>query len=229
MTMQAANRHLVPRSVAIAAALASCLPFGAAAFAEQPAAIVEDVRSPEAKVETFQYLRPGKTVHLGDSGVLILGYLTSCLRETISGGQVVIGETESEIQEGSVERERVECDGGQSNLSAAEAGKSGVVVFRGLEKPEETSQVRPIRIYSASPVFTFTGSVDEVVIKRLDLSGDSEVLPVEGQTLDLAKLGRRLVLGARYEAKAGGKAQVFQIDRRASPRNEAVIGRLIRF
>ncbi len=227
--MQAADRQLVHRRAAISAALASCLAFGEAALAEQPAAIVEDVRSSEAEVEAFQYLRPGKTVHLGDSGVLILGYLTSCLRETISGGQVVVGETESEIQEGSVERERVECDGGHSNLSAAEAGKSGVVVFRGLEKPEEISQVRPIRIYSASPVFTFTGPVDEVIIKRLDLSGDSEVLPVEGKTLDLAKLGRRLVPGARYEAKAGGKAQVFRIDRRASPRNEAVIGRLIRF
>ncbi len=227
--MQAADRQLVHRCTAISAALASCLAFGEAAFAEQPAAIVEDVRSPEAEVEAFQYLRPGKIVHLGDTGVLILGYLTSCLRETISGGQVVIGETESEIQEGSVEREKVECDGGHSNLSAAEAGKSGVVVFRGLEKPEETSQVRPIRIYSSSPIFTFTGSVDEVVIKRLDLSGNSEVLPVEGKTLDLAKLGRRLVPGARYQAKAGGKAQVFQIDRRASPRNEAVIGRLIRF
>ena len=227
--MQAAICHLVYGRVALAAALAVSLASAEVALAEQPAAIVEDVRSSEAKVEAFQYLRPGKTVHLGESGVLILGYLTSCLRETISGGQVVVGETESEIQEGSVERERVECDGGQSNLSAAEAGKSGVVVFRGLEKPEEPSQVRPIRIYSASPVFTFTGPVNEVVIKRLDLSGDTEVLPVTGKTLDLAKLGRRLVPGARYEANAGGKAQVFQIDRRASPRNEAVIGRLIRF
>ncbi len=227
--MQAAICHLVYGRVALAAALAVSLASAEVALDEQPAAIVEDVRSSEAKVEAFQYLRPGKTVHLGESGVLILGYLTSCLRETISGGQVVVGETESEIQEGSVERERVECDGGQSNLSAAEAGKSGVVVFRGLEKPEEPSQVRPIRIYSASPVFTFTGPVNEVVIKRLDLSGDTEVLPVTGKTLDLAKLGRRLVPGARYEANAGGKAQVFQIDRRASPRNEAVIGRLIRF
>ncbi len=213
----------------MAAAFALSLATAEAALAEQPAAIVEDVRSPEAEVEAFQYLRPGKTVHLGESGVLILGYLTSCLRETISGGQVVIGKTESEIQEGAVQREKVECDGGHSNLSAAEAGKSGVVVFRGLEKPEETPQVRPLRIFSASPIFTFTSPVDELVIKRLDLSGDSEVLPVEGQTLDLAKLGKRLEPGARYHANAGGKAQVFQIDRKASPSGEAVIGRLIRF
>lgn len=221
-------QRAVALSVAIAVATL-CGPMVRPAIAEQPVAIVEDVRSATAQVQVFEYLRLGQVIHLGKTGLLILGYLRSCLRETITGGHVIIGKMESVVKEGLVDREVVECDGGRSNLSPAEASKSGVIVFRAPDAATSGARVKPVHIYSASPIFTFRDSVDEVVIRRLDVAGEAIVLRVHGKTLDLAELGKRLAPGARYEAYAGGKAQIFEVDLHASAKGEPLIGRLIRF
>ena len=221
-------RRVAALFVAIAGAVL-CGPMARPATAQQPVAIVEDVRSATADVQVFDYLRPGQVIQLGKSGVLILGYLRSCLRETITGGRVTIGNMESVVKEGQIVREVVECDGGRSKLTPAEASKSGVIVFRAPGAASSRADARPILIYSASPIFTFDASVDQVVIRRLDVAGETMVLRVNGRALDLAALGKRLAPGARYEAHAGGKAQIFEVDRHASPEGEPLIGRLIRF
>lgn len=227
MIIRVAYKRTSCRNISFAAALATSLGLSEAAQAQQPTAIVEEVRSHTAKVEVFDYLRPGQVVDLGKADVLVLGYLESCLRETIVGGQVVVGQTESAVQSGSVDRKRVECDGGRSKLSAEQASKSGVIVFR--TSGEDADQRPPLRIFSASPIFTFTDAVGEVVIRRLDPPGKSLVLEVQGRTLDLSELGKRLAPGALYEVRAGEKIQTFEVDLSESPKGEALIGRLIRF
>ncbi len=192
-------------------------------FAQMPTAIVEDVQSVSADVSVFQYLAPGRVVLLGRSGVLILGYLRSCLRETIQGGEVLIGEMKSVVKEGSVQRELVECDGGQAEITAAQAGKSGVIVFR---RPD--GEARPLQVYSAHPLFTFSDPVSRLVIKRLDLPDDIVVLDVTGSALDLAEIGNALKRGALYEAYAGGKSQVFEVHHQASAIGGPFVGRLVR-
>lgn len=227
MVTQVAYKRTSCNFVSFAAALAALVGLSEAALAQQPTAIVEEIRSQTANVEVFDYLRPGQVVDLGEADLLVLGYLESCLRETIVGGQVVVGQTESAVQSGSVDRKRVECDGGRSRLSAEQASKSGVIVFRSPDG--DADQSPPIRIFSASPIFTFTDAVGELVIRRLDPPGESLVLEVRGRTLDLSELGKRLVPGALYEAQAGEKIQTFEVDLSESPIGEALIGRLIRF
>ena len=227
--MEVANRFTVVGSLLSFAAVSMPLAWGGPSRTQQPAAIVEEVGSATADVQTFQYLRPGEVVHLGRSGTLVLGYLKSCLRETVRGGRVEIGELQSKIKEGSVKREKVECDGGRSLLSAEQKARGGVVVFRRPEDSQKKLQVRPLRIYSTSPVFTFTHPVGTVEITRLDQPDVTIVLHVKGRALDLAQLGKRLAPGARYEAQAGNKAQVFEVDLSESSRNDRLIGRLIRF
>ncbi len=199
------------------------------ALAQMPAAIVEHVRSAKSDLRTFDYLRAGQVVDLGRSGNLILGYLKSCLRETITGGQVTVGITESVVKDGLVLREVVECDGGRTKLTPEEARKSGTVVFRAPDSPGKTAWPRPIHVNSASPVFTFSEPVDRLVIRRLDAPDKAILLKVTGPTLDLATLGSVLALGARYEAQAGEKLQIFVIDLNASPKGGPLVGRLVRF
>ena len=201
----------------------------APARSEPPAAIVEDVRAANAGVRAFDYVTPGQVIELGESGFLIVGYLRSCLREIVTGGQVVIGKLKSEIQAGAVSRDVVECDGGQAELAPEEAGESGVVVHRALVPDGETGSERPLHIYSASPFFTFSNPVKSLRIKRLDGLGETLVLTVRQQVLDFARLGKVLASGARYEASAGRQTLVFMVDLHATAGSGPLVSRLVRF
>ena len=95
-----------------------------------PSAIVEDVSARSVETRVFDYLSAGDVLELGPSDALILGYLNSCLREIITGGRVTIGETQSQVEDGSVVRETVDCHGGAMDLSATEATQGGGFVLR---------------------------------------------------------------------------------------------------
>ncbi len=194
------------------------------AAAQEPAAIVEEVSSPNAGVQIMDYMTAGQTVRLAKGDVLVLGYLRTCLRETITGGEVTIGRRESSIRGGMVVREIVECDGGRANLSLAEADRSGGLVQRGEEDPD-----RPAILYSTVPAFAFSESVTRVEIQRTDLPAPPLILAVDGPRLDLAKLGKSLKPGGTYVARAGERARFFKIVRHASRQSRSVIGRLVQF
>lgn len=194
--------------------------------AQQPTAIVEDVRSSGAGIDAFEYLEQGKIINLGAADVVVLGYLQSCLRETITGGMITVGLTESVVDNGLVEREVVECDGGYTTLTTAEASKSGVAVFRAPD-PSQVAK-KPQKIYSGTPMFTFSDRVTQVDIRRVDKPRQTLALPVSGAALDMNKLGKALVPGGRYEARAGEHSIVFEIDRYAPSRGGPLIGRLVR-
>jgi len=54
------------------------------------AAIVEDA-SGSLTVGLFDVLKEGDEVDLGESSTLTLGYFSSCISETITGGRVIVG------------------------------------------------------------------------------------------------------------------------------------------
>ncbi len=192
----------------------------------QPVAIVEDVTSETLGVRAFDYLAKGRRIVLQAGETLILGYLRSCVRETILGGEVTVGARQSAVVDGLVVREIVECDGGQTELSAAEAAQSGVITFRAGAEDRRGTASDPIRVFSSSPVFTFPRSVSAISIRRLD--GAELTLPVAGRTLDLRATGQTLAPGAVYEARAGGAVRVFEIAASARPA-APLVSRLVRF
>ncbi len=61
------------------------------AVAAGPSAIGEDVNASGAGVAFMDYVKPGRVIRLGAKGTLTLGYLRSCLRETITGGKGCAG------------------------------------------------------------------------------------------------------------------------------------------
>jgi hypothetical protein len=115
-------------ALAVFLALAG-LGVGRAAAAE-PVALVEDVSGTAGGVEFMDYLAAGREIQLHAQDRLVLDYLRSCWRETITGGTVTVGAEQSVVKGGTVSRDKVECDGGKMRLSADQAAKSGVVVFR---------------------------------------------------------------------------------------------------
>src|SRR3569623_902151 len=100
------------------------------ALAETPAAIVEDVQGKVDGVEIMDYVAPGKVIKVGPKSTLVLSYLKSCLRETISSGVALVGTEQSTVQLGDVQRVKVPCDSNATQLSEREANQSAAPTFR---------------------------------------------------------------------------------------------------
>lgn len=214
-------------------ALLTALAGAAPTLAADPAAIVEDVQGPVKDVQPFDYLMPGTQIMVPAQATLVIGYLKSCARETITGGKVVIGTDRSAVDNGQVLRETVECDGGHLQLTGAQAAKSGVMVFRGVPKPDAQPQPQ-LTVYGVSPIFTLAGA-DRLEITRLDQSGQPPLdfalaKPKVGRrvALDLAQQNVALAPGGVYQASGGTHSVVFKIDASAKPGAAPAVGRLVR-
>jgi hypothetical protein len=78
--------------------------------AQAPVAVVEQVNGNVVEVEFMDYVRPGKVIKLGSNGSIVLGYMKSCWRETITGGTVVIGVEQSLVHLSEIQRVKIDCD-----------------------------------------------------------------------------------------------------------------------
>jgi hypothetical protein len=77
------------------------------ASAQSPAAVVEEMQGSVPGVQFMDYVDPGQVIRLGAHDRIVLGYLKSCWRETISGGTVTVGPEQSEVAGGEVARTKV--------------------------------------------------------------------------------------------------------------------------
>jgi len=200
------------------------------AMAGEPAAIIEDIDVEKSDIQFMDYVSAGKVITLGKNGTLVLGYLKNCLREKISGGTVTVGNDKSKVVGGTVRRETVECDGGNLNLKAAEAGKSAVTVFRAPPSGSiSASKPRPeFNLFGSSPVITAKGGVS-AIFTRIDKDGAPISIPLEHGIADFAALGKSLAPGGLYRVKVGNRERVFKVDPFAEAGKGPLAGRLIRF
>lgn len=214
----------------------ACLGAGVALLASlgvvragEPAAIIENISADSLDLAFMDYLEEGQIIDLKAGESLTLGYLTSCWVEKILGGRVVVGREKSIVENGEVNRKRVECDGGALRLTPQEAAKSGVIVFRRPRGDDGNAAPRlQITLYGTSPVIRLAaGGAGTVVIERLDQSGERHVLTMDGRYLDLAQSEISLAPGGIYGAAVGESRVVFKIDSLAAPGATPVIGRLL--
>src|ERR1700682_3653618 len=99
------------------------------AAAQAPVAVVEDVRGTVTGAEFMDYVAPGKVIKLGPGGAVVLGYMKSCWRETITGGgTVIVGAEESMVHLGDVKAGKVQGDSGQSQAIGRDIGESAATV-----------------------------------------------------------------------------------------------------
>ena len=106
------------------------LGFMTLALAETPVAVVEDVKGKPSGVEFMDYVVPGKVIRLGPNDSIVLGYLASCWRETITGGTVVVGAEQSLFHLSKVEGVTVDCQRNGEPLPDQQR-ESAAIVFRG--------------------------------------------------------------------------------------------------
>jgi len=221
--------------VILGAAAIAALWIGAAA-AQAPVAVVEDVTGNPPGVEFMDYVPAGKVIRLGAKDAVVLGYMKSCWRETITGGTVTVGEEQSTVTDGRIQREKVGCDS-KSQLTQAQASKSGAMVFRAPPRPATAPGAPPaaqLTLYGLSPVVEVKGG-GKLVIERLDQTGERHEVTIGGQQLlrgsfyDFAKAEKALEAGGLYRASVGTQQIVFKVDPYARPGQAPVVGRLLRF
>ncbi len=225
--------------LALASATAAFFSLAGPASAQLAVAIIEDVQGSPAGVEFMDYVSPGQVIKLGPKDTVVIGYLKSCWRETITGGVVTVGVEQSNVQAGKVDRNKTTCDPSFKQLTEAEQGSVGATVFRSLGSNQKTTAPPPpaapiygMVVYGTSPVVEM--KVDgKLEIERIDVPGERHVIFVGRSSLvrgfyDLAKVRRTLTPGGIYVARIGDRQTHFKVDDGAQPQ-AAIVGRLVRF
>jgi hypothetical protein len=204
------------------------------AAAQTPVAVVEDVKGKPAGVEFMDYVAAGKVIKLGPKDSIVLGYMKSCWRETITGGTVVVGAEQSMVHLGEVDRAKVDCDAGKMQLTGQQASQSAAMVFRNVPRPAAQNPPQII-LYGLSPVVEVK-SGGKLIIERIDKLGERQEVAlgaaqplVHGAFYDFAKTDKALTAGGIYRASLGTQEVIFKIDTQAKPGSTPIVGRLLRF
>jgi hypothetical protein len=218
------------RSIAVCLGL---LALASPAAADSPAAVVEDVQGKVTGAEFMDYVTPKAVIKIGDGGSIVLSYLKSCRRETISGtGTVVVGTEESAVHLAEVKAEKTNCDSNQANVTTRETSGVAATVLRSVDN-KATSLPKPqLTLYGASPLVEAKGR-GKLIIRRLDVPGERQEInlggtQLKGRFLDFASENVALTPGGLYAASFKSSQIVFRIDEQAQPGATPIVGRLLR-
>ncbi len=218
------------RLFAIAAAALLSLTIGAflhaaPARAAGPSAIVEEISYKTDELVAFDYLFPGREITIPAGQTLVIGYLSSCVREVVKGGSIRIGGAQSE-GDASITREAMACAGAASVEGADASATALTAIFRGGERDVVRGD-RPVG--STLPVFLVPHSADSLSISRLDADAPDISVRVSGGVVDLASAGAKpLSPGGVYFATAGSAFVEFAVSGDAKATGGAATPRLVR-
>jgi hypothetical protein len=211
------------------AAMVGLVAFSGAAAAQSPVAVVEDVQGKVTGAEFMDYVAPGAVIKIGADGKVVLGYMKSCRRETITGiGTVIVGADESMVHLSDVDAGKVPCDSSHSQLVDRQVRDSAAAVVRGIGNVSSPQ----VKLYGLSPMVQ-TKSRGELVVERLDVTGERYDVNLtaksmtRGKFYDFAKTGTALTPGGTYAASLGSQRVVFEVDPAAVPGPAPIIGRLV--
>ncbi len=214
------------------AATACLLALTAIARAEPPAAVVEDVQGKVTGAEFMDYVVPGQVIKLGSGGKVVLGYMKSCWRETISGvGTVIVGSEQSSVHLAEFKTEKVACDPTQARRIGKELGESAATVVRSLK--DDPKKGPPLLVlHGRSPIVSIPER-GKLVVERLDVKGEryevdlANAQPTGGRFYDLTKSNIVLAPGGAYSITLNSKFAAFVVDPDATRGAGPVIGRLV--
>ena len=113
-------------------------------------AVVEGLTGNPSGLEFMDYVRAGQVIRLGPHQTIVLSYMVSCVRETITGGTVTVGTQRSEVQSGHVRRIEGHCYSGRMELTGEEAHVGGESFAA-----QRTDRVRVLQRFglAASPLY----------------------------------------------------------------------------
>ena len=215
------NRKLISLKFILAASIS-------ASWVEaEPVALIEEINAKGSKFQIMDFLNTGTKIQLNTNGSLVLGYLNSCIQESIGGGSVTIGEEKSIVVGGQVTRKQLTC-GGNAKISETKnkKGDAGAVVFRNKNNAKVAKAEQ--EVYGVSPLIFLTVSSNEIFITRLDGRGKRHKLNVKNSFADLAKSGLKLRRNFIYRLESGNRSTTFKVSAKAR-RKVPLLGRLLRF
>ena len=206
-------------------------------------ALVEELSTPVPGTEELSYVRLGQTLELPAQARLVLDYLASCTRETVTGGTVRVGERQSEVAGGHVQRQILSCAGEALRLAVYQSDVGGVATMRGMRAPTgsqaptgataaASSGSGRLTVETTTPALLLSGkgpvSIDRVdaVAKTIVLKGPAPV-PGRRVLLDLRRERVRLQPGAVYQATQDNRRVEFQVADAAADSNAPLISRLL--
>jgi hypothetical protein len=215
-------------------AMAICLgvlALASAAAADSPVAVVEDIKGKVIGAEFMDYVTPRSVIKIADDGSIVLSYLKSCRRETISGaGTVVVGTEASVVDQAVLKAEQTNCDSSQANATSRDTSGVAATVLRSVDQP---SLPEPqLVLFGASPFVEAKGR-GTLVVRRLDLAGERYQIALggtqlKGKFVDFAGEDVALVPGGLYAASFKSAEVVFRVDAQAKPGATPIVGRLLR-
>jgi hypothetical protein len=213
----------VPLLVLVAASSLTVIP---CALADMPVAIVEGVHGKSTGIEFMDYVAAGRVIKLGSRDTIVLGYLKSCWRERITGGTVVVGAEQSEVQRGQVDR---------TQLSGKEALQGAGVISRAVDLNNRNAMLPDprITIYGQVPIIELAGR-GTLLVERLDQAEERYRIVIgkpqllRGMFFDFAKTDWTLAPGGLYRATFAESEIIFRVDPAATA-VAPLVGRLIRF
>ncbi len=202
-----------------------------AAWAGPPAALVEDVQGDVAGAELMDYVAPGQVIKLGPDGTVVMSYLKSCRRESVSGaGSVTVGSGESKVDGATLKSDIVNCDASHAQGTSRETSEVAATIVRGIGT--DSAPVAQAIIYGASPIFEAKGR-GTLIVERIDQPGERQQvelsgLQFKGRFYDFAGTSHPLTPGGTYVASFGPSRLVFKVDAQAKAGPGPAVGRLIR-
>ena len=206
--------------------------FAGSATAQAPVAVVEEVQGNVTGAEFMDYVVPGKIIKLGAGASVVLGYMKSCRRESISGtGTVIVGQDESKIHLAEVEGTKTECDPAQAHATTRATSDVAASVVRSVAKGASPAGPQ-LTLYGTSPLVEAKGR-GTLVFERLDQKGERQQFELTGKQLkgrfyDLAGTSKSLTPGATYAATFASRRIVFRVDPQAKAGPTPIVGRLLR-
>ncbi len=217
------------RAIAVCVGL---LALASPAAAEPPVAVVEEVSGKVTGAEFMDYVAPKAVIKIGAGGSIVLSYMQSCRRETISGiGTVIVGTEESVVHLADVKAEKTACDSNQSHAINRATSEVAATVMRSVV-PIDTLPKPQLTLYGTSPFVQAKGR-GTLVMERLDVTGERQQIDLDGKQLkgrffDFASANRALAPGGVYAATFGASKIVFRVDPWAHPGATPIVGRLLR-
>lgn len=201
------------------------------AAADPPVAVVEDIKGKVTGAEFMDYVTARSVIKIADGGSVVLSYLKSCRRETITGtGTVVVGNDESMVDQAVLKAEKTNCDSNQANATTKDTSAVAATLLRSaktasLPEPQLT-------LYGTSPFVQAKGR-GTLVVRRLDLAGERHQIALggtqlKGKFVDFAGENVALVPGGLYAASFKSSEIVFRVDAEAKPGATPIVGRLLR-
>ena len=169
-----------------------------------------------------------RTPQIGPGGAMVLSYLKSCRRETISGiGTVIVGSDASKVHLSDVKDETIACDADHAHATVRETSEAAATIVRGLA----ALPAPQVTLYGASPIFGAAGR-GTLVLERLDEPGERQKIEIggnqiKGRFFDFAGSNRQLTPGGTYLARFKETAIVFRIDPQAKGGATPMLGRLL--